>query len=178
MEKIGLVLLGLVVIFGALFAFWIYPSYVKDPEYAVYSEVSFSVSGDSDVDFNKDIRVFSVDENCWMKYKVKVSSDNKKGDGSEVFINVTIPKVDHVQAINMEGKTIEPEKVDTINNTTTYRFAVQAYKNVDDSPLFIFKFQFVPNSSGYISITFDYDDPVPRSFDNSIKIQFVDNGAE
>ena len=148
--------------------------YIKEPEYYVYSTTMYSAGVDADWAYAQNRKEFNVGENCYMKYKVKIQSSNLKGDGEEIGVTVTIPKVNNVQAILLDGNDIDPEP-DPINNVQRYYFKIVAYKDLSDKPDFGCVFQFIPNSTGYIDVTFDYDSPIKTSFDYKSSIQFIEN---
>lgn len=151
--------------------------YIAEPEYYVYNTTMYSAGVDAEWAYAQNRKEFNVGENCYMKYKVKIQSSNKKGDGKEIGVTISIPKVDNVQAIKLDGNPVTPI-VDEINNITSYHFTIVAYKDTSDKPEFGCVFQFIPNATGYINVTFDYDSPIKSSYDYESTIQFLEPGGD
>lgn len=151
--------------------------YIADPEYVVTQSVLYSAGVDADWAYAQNRKEFNVGENCYMKYKLSIQSSNLKGDGQELGLTISIPKITSVQATKLDGAPIPPEH-DEINNVTTYKMTAVAYKDVADKPSFGCVFQYIPNDVGSINITFIFDSPVKSSYNLQSTIVFVEPSGE
>lgn len=154
-----------------------YKEFIVEPDFYVTQNVLYSAGVDADWAYAQNRKEFSVGENCYMKYKLSIKSSNSKGDGKEVGLTISIPKISSVQATKFDGNPILPEH-DEINNVTTYKITAIAYKNVSDKQEFGCVFQYVPNDVGYIQVTFIFDNPIKSSYNMQSTIVFVQPSGE
>ena len=128
----------------------------------------FFYSNDKGHTYGDGTKEYEVGETVYMKVKFKVTSSEE--DVSQVSVVLTIPNSDNVDARYMDGQIITPN-YDAVNNVTTYEFTANACQDAADNECVI---QFVPNSTGSITMTLEYDDKLDSSYDIQSTLLFVE----
>ncbi len=169
----GLALIATTAYFGVKLS----KEYLAEPEYYPSLSVLYSAGVDADWAYAQNRKEFNVGEPCFMKYKLAIRSSNMKGNGKEIGLMVSIPKITSVQATKFDGQPVLPEH-DEIHNVTTYKMTAVAYKDISDKPEFGCVFQYLPNDVGTIKVTFMFDAPIKSSFNFESTISFVTPSGE
>ena len=137
----------------------------KEPEYT--AECDFSYSSDKGHVYGNGLKEYTVGETIYMKVRYRVESNEKKK--SQVKVKLTIPNVKNADAKYMDGQVITPS-YDSTKNITTYEFTANASRNAAVSECV---FQFVPNTTGSITMKLVFDDKVDPSYDKQNTLNFV-----
>lgn len=154
------------VLFGMFVTWFLQSDIIRPVEFS--AQTQFFYSGDQGKTYGNQTKEFDVGETVYMKVRIKVESNKRRVD--EIGIQLIIPYITAVDAKYFGGTRVTP-KLDEINNLTIYDFEVLATRDADE---FEIEFQFIPNSSGTISMTLIYDDQVRSSYDKINTVQFND----
>ena len=132
----------------------------------------FFYSADKGHSYGDGTKEYEVGETVYMKVKFKVTSDEKKT--SQIKVVLSIPNVECVDTIYLDGQVITPN-YDAVNNVTTYEFTANASKDAMEHECTL---QFVPNAVGMVRMTLIFDDNVDPSFDLQSTLIFVESEQE
>lgn len=132
----------------------------------------FFYSADKGHSYGDGTKEYAVGETVYMKVKFKVTSDESKT--SQVKVVLSIPNVECVDTIYLDGQVITPN-YDAVNNVTTYEFTANASKEAMEHECTL---QFVPNAAGMVRMTLVFDDNVDPSYDLQSTLVFVEPKQE
>jgi len=125
--------------------------------YRYQGNVEFYFSNDGGARYGREGRIFYSDETILMQVRFSVTIVNRRmftARTSQVVAVLTIPNIDAVDVLYMEGQIVEPI-IDNINNVVKYEYTVTAESDPTEQRIV---FQLKPNAPVSIRMTFEFDE--------------------
>jgi hypothetical protein len=131
--------------------------YALADSYRYQGNVEFFFSNDGGARYGREGRIFYSDETILMQVRFSVTIVNRRlftPATSQVSAVLTIPNIDAVDVIYMEGQIVEPV-IDRVNNVIKYEYTMTAESNPTEQRIV---FQLKPSDIASLRMTFEFDE--------------------
>jgi hypothetical protein len=147
----------LLIIIAVCFVLTASQPYALADSYRYQGNVEFYFSNDGGARYGREGRIFYSDETILMQVRFSVTIVNRRlftSATSQVSAVLTIPNIDAVDVIYMEGQIVDPV-IDHVNNVMKYEYTMTAESNPAEQRIV---FQLKPNDIASLRMTFEFDE--------------------
>ena len=143
-----------------------------DTNFNAVTTISYSAGSTNSWSYGNQRKEFPRNETCYVRISSIVYAEKKKGSGTEITVEYTFTGTENCNVVLSDGLATLVDGEDP--NVQVYTRTIEA-ENQNKAKESIVIFQYNPNeSSESITVTVNYDEHLPKQFDERNTVYFTD----